>query len=524
MEPGSYDATVTVVGNANATGGAFVFTNAVVIAQAMATCSMGPQITTNYDGAVHTNVFTVTTGLAWSVAYSPENPPVNAGIYGAQVSVIGDSRYVGGTFDFAGAVTILSTNQDARTVATNAFVINFESPYLPDYATYGPHTNVLCAASPSNWFLNNATRGNLTTDVKTGSYSLRMVYVGAAATSNGVLQSAVPFAGIHSVAFNYAMYGSDTAATLGLQTSVNGNDWTSHTNLVVTGIKTNFAAFSNTLALTQARYLRFQLVAGNAQQRVNLDDIVVMPYDPLPATVTLGNLAHFYDARPKSATATTDPAGLAVRLTYNGSTNLPVAIGSYTVVGTVAAPEYAGSATGTLTIVQGDFAPWFNALGVQTAKVGAASSFTVGANGYPAPTLALQGTTASTGYVFTAGTGLLAYTPPQADVDTTKTFTFTASNSLGVETQTVSVLVQDGPPAAPASIWASATNNAGFTADWSSVAIATSYRLDVATSELFDGSLAGRFVLASNAATSLEPDHERTGRDSICPVRPTSRC
>ena len=501
MEPGSYDATVTVTGNDNATGGVFAFANAVVITQAMATCSMGAQITTNYDGGVHTNGFTVTPGLLWSVVYSPENPPVNAGVYHATVAVVGDSRYVGGAFDFAGAVTILSTNQDARTVATNAVVINFESPYLPDYATYGPHTNVLCAASPSNWFLLNATRGNLSNDVKTGSYSLRMVYVGAAATSNGVLQSLGPFAGIHSAAFNYAMYGTDSTATLGLQTSVDGHEWTSHANLVVTN-RTTFAAYSNTLALTKARYLRFQLVAGNAQQRVNLDDIVVLPYDPLPATVALGNLAHFYDARPKSATATTDPAGLAVRLTYNGATNLPVAIGSYTVVGTVAAPEYAGAATGTLTIVQGDFAPWFTALGVQTAKVGAASSFTTGANGYPAPTLALQGTTASTGYVFTAGSGLLAYTPPQADVDATKTFTFTASNNLGVDTQTVSVVVQDGPPAAPASIRAGATNNAGFTADWDAVAIATSYRLDVAASELFDGSSAGRFVLASNAATS----------------------
>ena len=502
VEPGSYDATVTVVGNDNATGGIFTFTNAVVLTQAMATCAMGPPITTNYDGAVHTNVFTVTTGLTWSVTYSPENPPVNAGLYGARVSVVGDARYVGGTFDFTGAATILSTNQDARTAATNAVAINFESPYLPDYATYGPHTNVLCAASPSNWFLNNATRGNLTADVKAGSYSLRMVYVGAAATSNGVMQSTVPFAGIHSVAFSYAMYGSDTAATLGLQTSVNGYEWTNHTNLVVTGINTNFAAFSNVLALTKARYLRFQLVDGNAQQRVNLDDIAVVPYDPLPAAVTLGSLSHSYDARPKNATATTVPAGLAVSLTYNGLTNLPVAIGSYTVVGTVAAPEYTGSATGTLTIVQGDFAPWFNALGVQTARVGMASSFAVGANGYPAPALALLSATASSGYVFTAGTGLLAYTPPQADVNATKTFTFTASNGLGVATQTVSVLVQNGPPAAPASIWASATNNAGFTAAWSSVAIATSYRLDVATRELFDGSSAGRFVLASNAATS----------------------
>ena len=503
VEPGAYAATVTVASNANAAGGIFVFTNAVVITQALATCSLGAYVTTNYDGAVHSNVFTVTTGLAWSVNYAPQHPPVSAGIYGATVAVTGDVHYLGGTFDFPNAVTILSTNQDARTVATNAYVINFESPYVPDYASYGAHTNVLCATSPSNWFLLNATRGNLSNDVKNGSYSLRLVYVGATATTNGVLQSLGPFAGIHSVAFNYAMYGADSTVTLGLQSSVDGRDWTSHTNLVVTN-QLALTAYSNTLALTKARYLRFQLVGGSAQQRLDLDDVVVMPYVALPATVSLTNLTQTYDARPKSATATTVPAGLAVAFTYNGATNLPVATGSYTVVGTVVAPEYAGSATGTLTITAGDFAPWFNVLGVQTALVGIATSFVASANGSPAPALALQATTASSGYGFTPATGALAYAPPQADLGT-RTFTFTASNTLGIATQTVTVAVSQGPPAAPAAIWAAATNNAGFTAAWNAVANATGYRLDVATSELFDGSTAGQFARATNPATNATP-------------------
>ena len=508
VEPGNYVATVTVAGDANATGGTFVFTNAVVITQALANCAIGPRITTNYDGAVRTNVFTVTTGLAWSVTYAPEHPPVNAGIYAARVTVAGDARYAGGTFDFPGAVTILSTNQDARTVAASPFVMDFENPYQPN-GTYAPYVKTLAASSPTNWYVENGFSGTLSNDVKNGAASLRLRYVGATATSNGVLQSTTPFAGIHSVAFNYAMFGTDTAATLGLQTSVNGTDWTSHANLVVTGIRTNFAAFSNTLALAKARYLRFQLVAGSALQKVNLDDISVMAYEPLPATVVLSNLSHTNDATPKSATATTDPAGLAVSLTYNGSPTPPVAVGTYTVVGTVAAPDYAGAATGTLTIVQGNFAPWFNAPGTPAAYSGVATSFTVSVNGYPAPTLALQSTTASGGHSFAPGTGVLAYTPPQADLGA-QTFTFTASNTSGAATQTVTVVVNEGPPAAPAAIWASATNNSGFTAVWSAAANAAGYRLDVATSELFDGSVAGQFVLASNAAVSAPPPADWT--------------
>ncbi len=510
VEPGHYDATVTVVSNANATGGTFVFTNAVVITQAMATCSISARIVTNYDGAIHSNLFTATTGLIWSVTYAPENPPVNAGVYNATVSIVGDSRFVGGTFAFAGAVAIQSTTTVARTVGSPR-VIDFESPYQPS-GDYGPHIDVLNALAPTDWFINNSYVGTLSNDVKTGTTSLRMRYASAVATNNGVLQSTTPFAGIHSVAFNYAMYGADISNTnmlLGLQTSINGYDWTTHTNLSVNGIYTNFAAFSNTLALTKARYLRFQLVSGQSLKKINLDDVVVMPYDALSATVSLTNLTQTCDGTAKTASATTFPAGLAVSFTYNGSATPPVATGSYTVVATVAAPDYAGSATGTLTVVQGDFAPWFNALGTQVAYAGVATSFTLNVNGYPAPTLALQGTTASAGYSFTPATGVLAYTPPQADLGS-RAFTFTASNSSGVATQTVNMTVNEGPPAAPASIWASATNNSGFTAAWSSVANATGYRLDVATSELFDGGAAGQFVLASNAAASTTPPADWT--------------
>lgn len=68
------------------------------------------------------------------------------------------------------------------------------------------------------------------------------------------------------------------------------------------------------------------------------------------ATVTLGSLSQAYDGTAKVATATTDPSGLAVTFTYNGSATAPVEIGSYEVVGTVNDANYVGSATGTLEI------------------------------------------------------------------------------------------------------------------------------------------------------------------------------
>src|SRR5439155_23972660 len=70
------------------------------------------------------------------------------------------------------------------------------------------------------------------------------------------------------------------------------------------------------------------------------------------ATITLSNLTQTYNGSPKSATATTSPAGLSgVSITYNGSTTAPTDGGSYAVVASLNNANYAASdATGTLTI------------------------------------------------------------------------------------------------------------------------------------------------------------------------------
>ncbi len=177
---------------------------------------------------------------------------------------------------------------------------------------------------------------------------------------------------------------------------------------------------------------------------------------------------------------------------------------------TFSAANAAGTATQVVSVVVSDLPATLPVFGANPGPLGAttgvARAFTVTvASGNPAPTLALRTQTASSGYGFVAGTGVLTYTPPEADVGT-RTFTFTASNSAGVATQVVSVSVVAGIPGAPASIWASATNAAGFTAAWSAVANATSYRLDIGTNATFmGGGTSAQSMLASNAATSTTP-------------------
>jgi len=68
------------------------------------------------------------------------------------------------------------------------------------------------------------------------------------------------------------------------------------------------------------------------------------------ATVSFENLSLNYDGTPKAVAMTTNPAGLAVNVTYNGSTTAPTAVGTYAVAAVINDRNYHGGATGTLTI------------------------------------------------------------------------------------------------------------------------------------------------------------------------------
>lgn len=71
-----------------------------------------------------------------------------------------------------------------------------------------------------------------------------------------------------------------------------------------------------------------------------------------PAVITLGALSATYDGAPKPVTVSTSPAGVAVSVSYNGSTQAPTAAGTYAVSAVVSDPAYEGSAAGTLVIAR----------------------------------------------------------------------------------------------------------------------------------------------------------------------------
>ncbi len=88
------------------------------------------------------------------------------------------------------------------------------------------------------------------------------------------------------------------------------------------------------------------------------------------ATVTLGSLSATYDGSPKLATATTNPPGLGVSFTYDGSPTAPALAGTYAVVATVSDVDYTGSATGNLTIARATQFISFGSLATTTVGAG----------------------------------------------------------------------------------------------------------------------------------------------------------
>ena len=80
---------------------------------------------------------------------------------------------------------------------------------------------------------------------------------------------------------------------------------------------------------------------------------------PATATIELADLTPTYDGTPKSATATTSPAGLSVSITYDESPTPPTDAGSYAVLATIADTNYQGTTSGTLVIAPAnDFTAW----------------------------------------------------------------------------------------------------------------------------------------------------------------------
>ncbi len=137
--------------------------------------------------------------------------------------------------------------------------------------------------------------------------------------------------------------------------------WMKDTGTPVTG---NPSATTATLVLANlapSAAGNYTCVVANAVGSVVSAAHVLTVTAPV-ATVALADLTSTYSGTPKSATATTTPAGLAVTFTYDGSATPPVNAGRYAVVATVSDAVFGGNASGTLTIEKAPQTIAFDAL------------------------------------------------------------------------------------------------------------------------------------------------------------------
>jgi hypothetical protein len=314
---GSY-AVVGTISHANYQGSA---SGTLVIGKAAATVTLG-SLSATYNGSPKSATATTTPGsLTVDFTYNGSSTaPTNAGSY-TVVGTVNNANYQGsatGTLVIgkATATVVLGSlsatydgNAKSATATTNpvSLPVDFTydgSPTAPtnagSYAVVGTINHANYQGSASGTLI----IGKATATVTLGSLS---------ATYNGSPKSATATTNPGSLPIDFTYDGSATAPTNAGSYAVIGT--------------VNHANYQGSASGT--------LVIGKAA-----------------AIVTLDSLNTTYNGSSKSATATTAPLGLTVGFTYDGSATAPTNAGSYAVIGTINDPNYAGSASGTLTIAK----------------------------------------------------------------------------------------------------------------------------------------------------------------------------
>jgi hypothetical protein len=114
-------------------------------------------------------------------------------------------------------------------------------------------------------------------------------------------------------------------------------------------------------------------------------------------------------------------------------------------------------------LTQPDLAPTITSTAPTTAWT-AGYTYQVLTTGNPQPSISL--TTAPAGMTFNPTTGLITWSPSQAQIGGTYTVTVLASNYAGQTTQTFNVTVKQSPPTVPTGVYESGSTVDSFTLTW----------------------------------------------------------
>ena len=355
--PGTYPVVATV-SDANYAGSA---TGVLTISKAAATVTLGA-LNQTYDGTPKlATATTVPAGL--TVVFSYDTVPAvitpPTGNLAAYAADIGQTLYVSATGATTGNVygsnaTAYAITSDLATAAVHAGVLTpgqtavLQISILADAGTYvgsaqnGGTSQSASASGGSFQIVGIATNGYTLDPVAAGSYAVTATVIDAnyAGSAAGTLVIAPATPTVTWSAPAAITYGTALDATqLNATASVAGTFVFTPASGTILNAGPNQTL---TVVFTPTDAANYATVSASTTIAVN----------KATATVSLSNLSQIYNGLPRSAMATTNPAGLATTLTYNGSVSAPVNVGTYTVVATVNDANYAGAASGTLTISQ----------------------------------------------------------------------------------------------------------------------------------------------------------------------------
>ncbi len=250
------------------------------------------------------------------------------------------------TFTGAGVVSIVAnqngdTNYNAAASVTNTFVVNsLKSPATVNLAglsqVYDGSVRLVTATTvPTGLTVAITYNGSAAPPVHAGSYVVTgevndATYEGFS-TGTLVVAKATPAINLMNL---FATY--DGSAKCVSASTVPTNLTVHLTYQGLAACPTNPGSYTVVGSVNSSNY------AGSVTNTLLISK--------LGATVHLAGLTTIYNESSQCASATTTPTGLVVNLTYNGLTSCPTNAGTYTVIGQIDDPIYAGSSTGSLTI------------------------------------------------------------------------------------------------------------------------------------------------------------------------------
>ncbi len=317
---GSYDI-VASLNNVNYTASNFTGTTPLVVGKATATITLGALAQT-YDGSPKTATATTNPavcGVSFTYDGSPD-APTGAGNYAVVASLSNDNC------QGSNATGTLAISKAAATIALSNLAQTYDGSPKQATATTNP------AALPGVTILYD---GSATAPSSVGSHAV----VASLTNANYAATDATG---------NLVIAKGTAAITLGGLTQTYDGSAKSATATSPQGDVTITYGGSPTPPTNAGSYAVLASVNNDNYQGSVSGTLVI---SKAAATITLGGLLQPYDASPKSATATTSPAGLSgVTIKYDGSTTAPTNAGSYSVVATLDNTNYDGTASGTMVI------------------------------------------------------------------------------------------------------------------------------------------------------------------------------